>query len=76
MSEFKRLGKPLLIGASRKAFIGKVLGDAPVIDRVEGTAAAVAISIMNGADIVRVHDVKEMKRVAKVSDAIKSGVIV
>ncbi len=76
LSEFRRLGKPLLIGASRKAFIGEVLGDAPVGDRVEGTAAAVAISIMNGADIVRVHDVKEMKKVAKVSDAIKSGVIV
>ncbi|MEE9524496.1 MAG: dihydropteroate synthase [Thermodesulfovibrionales bacterium] len=76
LSEFRRLGKPVLIGASRKAFIGEVLGDAPVGDRVEGTAAAVAISIMNGADIVRVHDVKEMKKVAKVSDAIKSGVIV
>ncbi len=76
LSEFKRLGKPVLIGASRKAFIGKVLGDVAVGDRVEGTAATVAISIMNGADIVRVHDVKEMKRVAKVSDAIKSGVIV
>jgi dihydropteroate synthase len=76
LSKFKRLGKPLLIGTSRKAFIGKVLGDAPVGDRVEGTSAAVAISIMNGADIVRVHDVKEMKRVAIVSDAIKSGVIV
>ena len=76
LSEFKRLGKPVLIGTSRKAFIGKVLGDVPVGDRVEATAATVAISIMNGADIIRVHDVKEMQRVAKVSDAIKSGVIV
>jgi dihydropteroate synthase len=76
LSEFKRLGKPILIGTSRKAFIGKILGDAPVGDRIEGTAAAVAISIMHGANIVRVHDVAEMKRVARVSDAIKSSVIV
>jgi dihydropteroate synthase len=63
--------KPLLIGPSRKAFIGKILGDARPGERVEGTAAAVAVSIMNGANIVRVHDVKEMSRVAKVADAIK-----
>jgi dihydropteroate synthase len=71
LHEFTFLEKPILIGLSRKAFIGKILGDAPVTDRLEGTAAAVAISIMNGANIVRVHDVKEMVKVTKVADAIK-----
>lgn len=71
LREFTFLGKPILIGLSRKAFIGKILGDVPVTDRLEGTAAAVAVSIMNGANIIRVHDVKEMARVAKVADAIK-----
>lgn len=69
---FTSLGKPVLIGPSRKAFIGKILGDLPPTDRREGTAAAVAISIFNGANIVRVHDIKEMVRVAKVADAIKN----
>jgi dihydropteroate synthase len=71
LHEFTLLGKPVLIGPSRKAFIGKILGDLPPEERLEGTAAAVAISIMNGANIVRVHDVKEMARVARVADAIK-----
>ncbi|NWF75408.1 MAG: dihydropteroate synthase [Nitrospirae bacterium] len=71
LQEFTVLKKPILIGPSRKAFIGKILGDAPPGERLEGTAAAVAISIMNGANIIRVHDVKEMARVAKMSDAIK-----
>ena len=65
------LEKPILVGPSRKAFIGKALGDAPPGERLEGTAAAVAISIMNGADIIRVHDVKAMAGVARVADAIK-----
>ena len=69
---FTLLGKPILIGPSRKAFIGKILGDVPPADRREGTAAAVAISIFNGANIVRVHDIKEMVHVAKVADAIKN----
>jgi dihydropteroate synthase len=73
LHEFRLLQKPILIGPSRKAFIGKILGDAPASERLEGTAAAVAISIMNGANIVRVHDVKEMSKVAKVADAIKRG---
>jgi dihydropteroate synthase len=73
--EFTLLEKPVLIGPSRKAFIGKILGNSPTSERMEGTAAAVAISIMNGADIVRVHDVKEMVKVAKVADAIKRGCI-
>lgn len=71
LQEFAMLGKPLLIGPSRKAFIGKILNDAPALERLEGTAAAVAISIINGANIVRVHDVREMVKVAKVADAIK-----
>ncbi|MEW6739489.1 MAG: dihydropteroate synthase [Nitrospirota bacterium] len=74
LKEFTLLGKPIAVGVSRKAFIGKILGDVPPSERLEGTAAAVAISIFNGANIVRVHDVKEMARVAKVADAIKNGV--
>jgi len=71
LQEFTSLEKPVLIGSSRKAFIGKILGDASPGERFEGTAAAVAISILNGANIIRVHDVKEMVKVAKVADAIK-----
>lgn len=70
LKEFKSMGRPILMGTSRKGTIGKVLGNLPANDRVEGTAATVAISIANGADIVRVHDVKEMCRVAKMTDAI------
>jgi dihydropteroate synthase len=65
------LEKPLLIGTSRKAFLGKILGGLPPKERFEGTAASVAISIIKGAHIVRVHDVREMARVVKVADAIK-----
>ncbi|HXX56838.1 MAG TPA: dihydropteroate synthase, partial [Thermodesulfovibrionales bacterium] len=73
LQEFTGLQRPILVGPSRKAFIGKILGDAPASDRIEGTAAAVAISILNGADIVRVHDVKEISKVVRVADAIKRG---
>ena len=72
LREFDALDLPLLVGLSRKSTIGYVL-DLPVDDRIEGTAATVAISIANGADIVRVHDVKEMARVAKMTDAIVRG---
>jgi dihydropteroate synthase len=68
LSQLKVLGRPILVGASRKSFIGYTL-DLPPEERVEGTAAAVAIGIANGADIVRVHDVKEMVRVARMADA-------
>lgn len=68
------LGCPLLVGPSRKSFIGKIL-DTEVDQRVEGTAAAVAISVWNGADIVRVHDVREMKRVADMTWRIRQSVI-
>jgi dihydropteroate synthase len=69
LDEFKASGYPLLIGPSRKSFIGQVL-DLPVEEREEGTAAAVAIGIARGADIIRVHNVKMMARVAKMADAI------
>lgn len=72
LDEFQALGRPLLIGMSRKSTIGLVLG-LPREERVEGTAATVALSIAKGADIVRVHDVKEMVRVARMSDAIVRG---
>ena len=68
LREFKVLGRTILIGTSRKSFIGKVLG-LPTEERLEGTAATVAAAIMNGADIVRVHDVKAMVRVARMADA-------
>jgi dihydropteroate synthase len=69
LEELKELGRPILIGPSRKSFIGLVL-DLPANERLEGTAAAVAIGIAKGADIVRVHDVQQMVRVCRVSDAI------
>ena len=72
LGEFSVLGRPLLMGMSRKSTIGYVL-DLPVEERVEGTAATVALSIANGADVVRVHDVKEMVRVARMSDAVVRG---
>ncbi|HMK57391.1 MAG TPA: dihydropteroate synthase [Dissulfurispiraceae bacterium] len=73
LDEFSALAKPIAVGVSRKAFLGKVLDEAAPSERLEGTAAAVAIAIMNGANIVRVHDVKEIAKVAKVADAIKKG---
>lgn len=72
LNEFRGFEKPVLLGHSRKSFIGKILGDLPVSERLEGTAAASAIGIFNGANIIRVHDVKEMVRVAKIADGIKS----
>jgi dihydropteroate synthase len=76
LAEFEVLQKPILVGVSRKAFIGGILGDAPPDQRLEGTAAAVSIAIMNGANIIRVHDVKEMVKAAKVADAIKRGKVI
>jgi dihydropteroate synthase len=73
LPEFAALGRPLLVGPSRKAFIGKVLGDLPVAERLEGTAAAVALAVGGGAAIVRVHDVAAMVRVVRVADAIVRG---
>ena len=72
LGEYKKIGLPLLVGTSRKATIGQVL-DLSVDDRIEGTAATVAVAITRGADMVRVHDVKEMNRVSKMTDAIVRG---
>jgi dihydropteroate synthase len=69
LPELKVLGRPILLGTSRKSFIGAIL-DLPVEDRLEGTAATVAMGIMNGANMVRVHDVSEMARVARMTDAV------
>ena len=73
LAELKELGKPILLGTSRKSLIKMVL-KTPAADRVEGTAATVSIGIAGGADIVRVHDVKEMVRVSRMTDAIIRGV--
>jgi dihydropteroate synthase len=69
LDEVRALGYPVLLGPSRKSFIGFTL-DLPADDRIEGTAATIAVGIARGADIIRVHDVKEMSRVAKMTDAI------
>ena len=73
LSELKILKFPVLVGTSRKSLIKMVL-NLPANQRVEGTAATVAISIANGADIVRVHDIKQMARVCKMTDAIVRGI--
>ena len=69
LDEVRALGYPVLLGPSRKSFIGFTL-DLPPDERVEGTAATIAVGITRGADIIRVHDVKEMARVAKMTDAL------
>ncbi|WP_279473556.1 dihydropteroate synthase [Aeromonas caviae] len=69
INQFKTMGFPILIGPSRKSFIGYTL-DLPPDQRIEGTAATVAIGIDRGADVVRVHDVKAIVRVARMTDAI------
>jgi len=86
LDELKTLGRPILLGSSRKSFIGWVLDLTPERrsnkvtfippgdQRLEGTAATIAIGIAKGADIVRVHDVREMARVCRMSDAIVRGV--
>ncbi len=73
LDELTGFEKPILLGPSRKSFIGKTLGDLPAPERIEGTSAATAIGIINGANIIRVHDVKAMVRVAKIADALKRG---
>lgn len=71
LARLRSLGYPVLVGPSRKSFLDAIL-DLPPSERLEGTAAAVALCIESGASVVRVHDVKEMKRVALVADAWKS----
>jgi dihydropteroate synthase len=70
LPELARFGYPLVLGTSRKTFIGHILGGAPPAERLWGTAATVAASILAGAHIVRVHDVAEMVQVARVTDAV------
>lgn len=72
LRELRVFGRPILSGTSRKGTIGKVLGTDPD-DRLEGTAATTSIAIANGADIVRVHDVRQMSRVVRMTDAIVRG---
>lgn len=72
LGELRVLGRPILAGTSRKSTIGRVLG-LPEHDRVEGTAATVALAIAAGADVVRVHDVRAQARVARMSDAVVRG---
>ena len=72
LDELKVLGRPILLGTSRKSMIGLVLELSPE-QRLEGTAASIAIGIARGADMVRVHDVSEMMRVCRMSDAIVRG---
>lgn len=69
LGEIRAMGYPVLLGTSRKSFIGFTL-DLPPDQRLEGTAATVAVGIVRGADVIRVHDVKEMARVARMTDAI------
>lgn len=69
LADFATLGAPLLLGTSRKGFIGQIL-DLPVDQRVEGTMATVALAVRDGVDIVRVHDVKEAVRTVRVADAV------
>jgi dihydropteroate synthase len=73
LRELGRLGQPVLVGPSRKSHLGRILGGLPPRERLEGTAAAVSLCVAGGADVVRVHDVKEMVRVVRVSDAIVRG---
>jgi dihydropteroate synthase/2-amino-4-hydroxy-6-hydroxymethyldihydropteridine diphosphokinase len=72
LDQFKALGYPILLGSSRKSFIGYTL-DLPPEERLEGTAATIAIGIDRGADIIRVHDVKAMSRVARMTDSLVRG---
>lgn len=70
---FRDLGCPLLLGPSRKSTIGVVLGGLPPSERVEGTAAMVALAVAYGVDVVRVHDVRVMARVVRMADAVVRG---
>jgi dihydropteroate synthase len=73
LDTLRMLGRPILLGTSRKSTLGKVLGDAPADDRLEATLATTALGIAAGADIVRVHDVRPNVRVARMTDAVVRG---
>jgi len=72
LQAFRSLGRPVLVGPSRKSFIGKVL-DLPPEERLEGTAGAVAAIVLNRGDIIRVHDVAAMKRVITIAEKIREA---
>jgi len=71
LSEFRVLGKPVLLGTSRKSFIARILRTEDLSERLDGTLATIAIGILNGAHIVRCHDVPQAKRAIAVADAIR-----
>lgn len=73
LTEFAAMGYPVLVGPSRKAFIGAILGGAPESGRLEGTAAVVTACVLKGAHVVRVHDVRQMAKIIAVADAIMRG---
>jgi dihydropteroate synthase len=73
LGQFRDLGLPILIGVSRKRFIGQITGKDDPKERVFGTAAACAIAVAKGADILRVHDVSAMVDVSKIVDTIERG---
>lgn len=70
LEELRSLGYPLLVGTSRKSFIGKILGDLPPEERLEGTLATLALAVREGASVVRVHDVRAAVRAVRIADAI------
>jgi dihydropteroate synthase len=72
LGAFKDIGRPVLVGASMKSFIGEVI-DTPVEERIDGTLASIAVSLWNGADIVRVHDVKRARRVLNFVHAVRGS---
>ncbi|HUP51010.1 MAG TPA: dihydropteroate synthase [Longimicrobiales bacterium] len=73
LDEIVALGVPVLVGPSRKSFLGSLPSRLPAAERLEGTLAAVAVAVMHGAAIVRVHDVREAKRVVEVVDAVRTA---
>lgn len=72
LQEFKILGKPLLLGTSRKSFIGKIL-NADVTERLEGTLSSIVVGVLNGAHIIRCHDVLQAKRAIAIADAVRQA---
>jgi dihydropteroate synthase len=72
LNKFNQLGKPLLLGISRKSFIGNILG-LPVKDRLEGSLGASVIGVLKGASIIRTHDVKETRNAVRIAEAIMEG---
>jgi dihydropteroate synthase len=71
LREYTSIGLPILVGTSRKSTVGRLVGDLPPGERLEGTAATVTAAILNGAAAVRVHDVREMARVARAADGLR-----